>query len=177
MLLQAALPGCLLLVACENDQGQIRALTDKRVIVDEARQVESLLSQNARLRAKLIAPLMRRYQADTVYVEFPNSLKVDFYDSTGVVESRLSARYGKHFEHLNKVLLRDSVVVYNIKGDTLKTPELWWDQNTQKFYTDKEVVLRTKDKQIYGGRGLEADQDLSRWFIFQPTGILQVEDL
>ena len=68
------------------------------------------------------------------------------------------------------------MVVSNIKGDTLKTSELWWDQNTRKFYTDSVVRLRTVDKTIYGGKGMEADQDLSKWSIFKPTGIIFLKE-
>ncbi len=75
-----------------------------------------------------------------------------------------------------EVYLRDRVVVFSIKGDTLRTPDLWWDQNTKKFYTDKFVRLHTKDKRLYGGKGFEADQDLTNYTIFQPTGTLTVPD-
>ena len=62
------------------------------------------------------------------------------------------------------------MIVINIKGDTLQTPELWWDQNTKKFYTDKEVRIAQKTKHIYGGKGMIADQDLSNIEIKFPTG-------
>ncbi|MDQ6608794.1 MAG: LPS export ABC transporter periplasmic protein LptC, partial [Bacteroidota bacterium] len=71
---------------------------------------------------------------------------------------------------------RDSVVVFNIKGDTLRAPDLWWDQNTKKFYTEKHVRFRTATKIIYGDKGFEAEQDLSRYTIFQPTGIIEIPD-
>ena len=46
----------------------------------------------------------------------------------------------------NKVYLKDCVVVINIlKGDTLRCQELWWDQNTQKFYTNKPARYSQKD--------------------------------
>ncbi len=68
------------------------------------------------------------------------------------------------------------MVVSNIQGDTLKCPELWWDQNTRKFFTDSVVRLKTVDKTIYGGKGMQADQDLNSWSIFQPTGILLMKE-
>ena len=175
--LQAAIIGsCLFLYSCENDVEEVNAWIRKKVMVEEATNIESLFSQGGKLRAKLTAPVMLRYQSDTIYVEFPKTLHVDFFDSTGKKESQLDARYGKYFESLNKVYLRDSVVVANINGDTLRCPDLWWDQNTRKFYTDKLVRLKTVDKQIYGGRGMEADQDLSGWSIFEPTGTVLLKD-
>jgi LPS export ABC transporter protein LptC len=174
-LFQAAiLYSCLFVYGCENDPNVVNAWNENKIMVEEAKEVVSLFSQEGRLKAKLTAPLMLRYQTDTVYIEFPKTLHVNFFDSTGKLESMLDARYGKYFESMNKVFLKDSVVVSNIKGDTLRTPELWWDQATHKFHTEKLVRLKTVDKQIYGGKGMEAEQDLSRWSIFQPTGTVLV---
>jgi LPS export ABC transporter protein LptC len=168
--------GCFLFAACENDVEKVNEGNERKPNIEEAFNIQSLLSQNGVLKAKLIAPYMLRYSMDTSYLEFTKTLHVNFYDSLGKVESQLDALYGKYLESRNKVYLRDSVVVFNIKGDTLRTPDLWWDQNTKKFYTDKFVRLRTKDKRLYGGKGFEADQDLTNYTIFQPTGTLTVPD-
>ena len=119
---------------------------------------------------------MKRYTLDSTYLEFSRSLHVNFYDSAGKVESQVDALYGKYLETQSKVYLRDSVVAFNVKGDTLRTPDLWWDQNNKKFYTDKVVRFKSASKIIYGGKGFEADQDLSNYTIFQPTGIIIVPD-
>ncbi|MEI9807152.1 MAG: LPS export ABC transporter periplasmic protein LptC [Bacteroidota bacterium] len=111
------------------------------------------MSQDGKMKAKLTAPLMLRVLADTLYVEFPNSLHVDFYNDSTKIESWLDSKYGKYFETLDKVYLRDSVIVINIKGDTLKCPDLWWDQNAKLFYTDKYAEYHAKGKNIFGGKG------------------------
>src|SRR5687767_9057857 len=164
------------LLSCENDAKKVRSLTEKVIMKEEAKEVESFLSQDGRLRARLKAPYMLRVFADTIYVEFPKTLHVDFYDQNNQVETFLDSRYGKYFENQNKVYLRDSVVVINIKGDTLKSPDLWWDQNTKMFYTDKYAEYHSKDKNIYGGKGLEATQDLNSITFKYPTGTVQVNE-
>ncbi len=161
---------------CENDAGKVKAWTEKVIMKEEAVDVNSYLSQNGLMKARLQAPLMIRVYADTLYVEFPKSLHVDFYDDSTRVESRLDSRYGKYFESLNKVYLRDSVVVITVKGDTLKSPDLWWDQNTKMFYTDKYAIYHGVGKNIYGGKGLTATQDLSSVIFNQPTGTVQVSE-
>jgi LPS export ABC transporter protein LptC len=177
LFLQAALViSCLFVFGCENDEGTIKALNEKKAMVEEAKDVQSVFSQQGVLKAKLKAPIMLRYQGDTALVVFPKTLHVDFFDPTGKQESKLDALYGRYLENMGKVLLRDSVVVINVKGDTLKTPELWWDQNQRKFFTDSVVTIATKDKHIYGGKGLEAAQDISWYIIKQPTGVLLVAD-
>jgi LPS export ABC transporter protein LptC len=168
--------GCFVLVACENDPGVVNGSNERKPNIEEALKIESYLSQGGRQRAKLVAPYMKRYTMDTSYLEFPRSLHVNFFDSLGKVESQVDALYGKYLETQSKVYLRDSVVAFNVKGDTLRSPDLWWDQNTKKFFTDKYVRFKSATKVIYGGKGFEADQDLSNYIIFQPTGVIVVPD-
>jgi LPS export ABC transporter protein LptC len=164
------------LSSCENDPKEIDNWTRKAELKEEARHIESFLSQGGEMRAKLTAPLMYRYQRDTVFTEFPNTLHVDFFDDSTMIESWLTAHYGIYYENMNKVFLRDSVTVINREGDTLRTPELWWDQNEKKFYTDKPARLDGKDKHITGNQGLEATQDLKTIQFKYPTGPFNVKE-
>jgi LPS export ABC transporter protein LptC len=155
---------------CENNSRDIDNYLKKYDLKEEAINVQTYLSQQGVMKAKLTAPLLYRVTSDTQYVEFPKTLHVDFYNDSVKIESQLDALYGKYFENLNKVYLKDSVKVFNIKGDTLWAPELWWDQNTQRFFTDSTVRIRKKGDRIRGGKGLDAKQDLSDILIKDPTG-------
>jgi lipopolysaccharide export system protein LptC len=168
--------GVLLTSGCENDEQTIQDWSTKKIMVEEGKGIESYLSQESKVKAKLTAPVMLRYETDSVVVEFPKSLHVDFYDDSTRIESWLDSKHGKYFETLNKVYLWDSVVVINVKGDTLKSSDLWWDQNAKLFYTDKYAEYRTKDKQIFPGKGMEATQDFKRITFKQPTGIVHVSN-
>jgi hypothetical protein len=169
-------PVFLIFSGCENDKKIIDALTEKVVMQEQATDIVSYLSQDGKVKARLKSPLMIRVLGDTIYAEFPRTLHVDFFDDSAQVETWLDSKYGKYFETLNKVYLRDSVVVINVNGDTLKTPELWWDQNRQLFYTDKPSEYLTRDKKLYPKNGLEATQDFSRVTFNYPTGQLKVKD-
>jgi LPS export ABC transporter protein LptC len=175
-LLTALLAGCFVLYGCENDIRDIPNLKDKRAALEEGHNIESYLSQNGKVKGKLTAPLMYRYQVDSPYLEFPKTLHIDFYNDSLVKESQLDAKYGKFREWENKVFLKDSVVVINVlKGDTLRCEELWWDQNAQKFYTSKPARYSQKDKFVnYGKNGLEAKQDLSNLVFYDNSGTLPV---
>jgi LPS export ABC transporter protein LptC len=173
--LAAVFTGCFFIYSCENDVQQMRSLGTKKTGIEEAMNIESLFNQSGKLKAKLSAPLMYRYQLDTPRTEFPKTLRVEFYDDKTQIESRLFAKYGLYIDNQNRVLLRDSVVVFNIKGDTLRTTELWWEQDKKQFYTDKPVSIRTADKKV-DGIGLVADQNFQWWTIKKPTGFLVVPD-
>jgi LPS export ABC transporter protein LptC len=167
--------GCFLFTSCENDYKVIQDLQRKKLSVDEVKNVESYLSQAGHVKAKLTAPFMLRYYDSLPRVEFPNKLHVDFYNDSLVTESYLDAKRGYYYEQQNRVVLNDSVVVIRINGDTLKTQELYWDQNLHKLYTTADVEIRQKTKTIFG-KGFESDEQLRNFQIDSVKGVLLVGD-
>lgn len=163
----------LMLGACENSPEDLASLSKNRIAVEEAKTIESYLSQGGKMKARLTAPIMNRYQTDSPYIEFPASLHVDFYNDSLKVESELFSKYGRYRESEQRVFLKDSVLVFNNRQDTLKCEELWWDQNKEIFYTEKDVEIHQPDKIIYG-KGLEADQSFNWYLIKQITGQVMV---
>jgi LPS export ABC transporter protein LptC len=178
----ALLMGCFFIVAsCENDPEDVKNAFEKKAGIEEALKIESYLSQDGYVKAKLTAPYMLRYlpdarsSRDSSYLEFPRTLHVDFFDSSGNKESYLDARYGKYYETERKVLLRDSVLVINMKnGDTLRTQKLWWDQNKSEFSTDDTAYIFQPDKVILAANGLQAAQNLTNIKFFNSSGVLSV---
>ena len=162
--------------SCENDPKVIEDWTKNVEMKEEAKIVESYLSQGGTIKAKLNAPLMYRHQKDTIMTEFPNTLRVEFYGDSLKTESWLFSKYGIYYDNLNKVFLRDSVVVINLEGDTLRTPELWWDQNSGKFYTDKPSRIDGKDKHIFCRDGIDGPQDLNVITCHYPTGPFNMKE-
>jgi LPS export ABC transporter protein LptC len=161
----AFIAGCFFVCSCENDMGEVQALGTKKIGVEEAKNIESYLSQAGKVKARLVAPLMLRYQQDTPKVEFPKSLFVNFYNDSLKVESVLSAKYGTYLENDNRVFLRDSIVVFNVTGDTLFCNDLSWDQQKGIFYTDKSVIIKKPGGQLMYGKGLVANQDFKSYTI------------
>jgi LPS export ABC transporter protein LptC len=155
-----------LLLSCVNNEDDVKKLASKRLGVDEGRNIEAFMSSTGKMKARLRAPLMLRYQDTSSKVVFPNSMHVDFYNDSTMIESQLDANYGEYFEMRNKVFLKDSVRVFNNTGDTLYCQELWWDQSTQQFYTDKPVRIHRPDM-IMNGVGLSAPQDFKFFEMYQ----------
>jgi LPS export ABC transporter protein LptC len=173
----AFIAGCFFMFGCENDMSTINNLGKKKTGQSIAENVESYMSEAAIVKAKLTSPLMIRTEADTVIVEFPKSLHVDFYDDSIHIESRLFAKYGRYLETESKVLLKDSVIVFNVKGDTLVTNELWWDRDKESFYTDKYVLIKQPYNQKFEGKnGMRADQSFKSWELFNGAGVRSVPD-
>ena len=172
---------CFFIGACENDVNEVKALGEKKTGVDEGKQIDSYLSMNGKMRAHLTAPVLLRYQGEGFSkAEFPKSLHVDFYNDSTKVESQLRADYGMYIENDKKVFLKNNVVAFNIKGDTLYCSELTWDQNTGKFYTDKKVIYSKayRSNVFIGLNGMDCAQDFSNVHLFnmQPGSYFNVPD-
>ncbi len=169
----ACIAGCFFFFACENDLSKIREMQKNKLTVDEVKVVTSYLSTGGKLKAKLSAPFMLRYYDSVPRVEFPNTLHVDFYNDSMQVESYLNAKKAYYYEQQSRVILNDSVVVIRINGDTLKTNELFWEQNLHKLFTNSNVEIRQKTKTIFG-KGFESDETLKNFRIDSITGVLLV---
>ena len=169
--------GCFFMCSCENSMQEVRDLGIKKTRQEVAENVESYMSQDGKVKAKLTSPLMLRTESDTPVVEFPKTLHVDFYGDSINLESRLFAKYGRYLENRGKVFLRDSVVVFNVKGDTLFTNELWWDRDKAIFYTDKHVLIKQPFNQQFEGKdGMTADQSFKSWTLLNGSGVRNVPD-
>jgi LPS export ABC transporter protein LptC len=172
----ATLTGCIFLSACENDEAKVKNLSSKKTGVEEARDITLNYTMGGKTKAILTSPLMLNVKDAVPYVEFPKTLKADFYDEAGKVESILTARYGNYKQYQSIVYLKDSVKVINIeKGDTLYCDELYWDRNRTgtEFYTDKPVRIRTKT-QLINGTGMESGQDFKNWHIKHSVGVITI---
>jgi LPS export ABC transporter protein LptC len=166
----ACLSSCFFMVACENNVDAVKALGARVSGIDVGKDVAIYVSNDGKLGAKLTAPLMNRYLEDSSkMIEFPQSIHVDFYKDSNQIESQLSAKYAKYKETENIVFLKEDIIIFNTLGDTLWCKEMYWDQNTGKFYTEKDVVVKQHNPlaKIYG-KGLEANQNLTDIRIFKP---------
>jgi len=166
----ACLSSCFFMASCENDVDAVKALGARVGGIDVGKDVAIYISNDGKLGAKLTAPLMNRYLVDSSkMIEFPLSIHVDFYKDSNQIESQLSAKYAKYKEAENIVFLKEDVIIFNTLGDTLWCKEMYWDQNTGKFYTEKDVVVKQHNPlaKIYG-KGLEANQNLTDIRIFKP---------
>jgi LPS export ABC transporter protein LptC len=166
---------CFFITSCENSPKDLNQFTEKKTGVEEAKQVSIIYSLGDKTKAKLVAPYMLRHEESVPYIEFTKTLHTDFYDDSLRIESKLDAHYGKYMETESKVYLRDSVVVFNTKGDTLYCNELYWDRSKtgKEFYTDKPVRIRTPS-QVIDGDGLDAPQDFKSWHIINGRGKVRV---
>ena len=168
----------LFLTSCENDLAEIeKTISPDELKYETMRNVELLYSDSAILRVKVMGDKMLRYlDVNAPTQEFPEGIKVDFFDLNGRTQSVLTSKYAIRYEKKNEIIVRDSVVWESKKNEQLETEELIWDEKQNKVYTKKFVKI-TRPGEIVYGYGFEADQDFNRWEINAITGRIKVDGL
>ena len=107
--------------------------------------------------------------ADRKYTLLDSSIAVDFYDREQRHTSVLTARRGKVNDVTHDFEAHDDVVVVSDSGTTLRTAELFWNNQTQKVSTPTDVEIKSPTEHLQG-QGFESDQSLSHYTIFKVTG-------
>ena len=91
------------------------------------------------------------------------------------VKSKLTADYGVRYEREQKMEARKNVIVTNEKGDKLNTEHLIWDEKKQKLLSNEDVKITTKDEIIFG-KGFEANEDFTKYKIFNLKGTISINN-
>ena len=161
------------LLSCEKQKatGPFQVYTGPLM---ETTNVEELISDSAKLKFQLNAPLQQQFEnSDLIW---PKGMIVRFYSSDGQkrVINTLTANYGKYDKAQNLYIMRGNVRVVNVIEDKkLFTEELFFNKNKELIYTDSAMVVRVETPtEIFSGHGLRAKQDLNPYRIYNPTGII-----
>lgn len=162
--------------ACENDIKKVRIVEARKELpLLSEKDVDVIYSDSSRVKVRVLAPYSEKFELPVPYIEFPKGVKTLFFNDSLKVSSTLTANYAINREKERKMEARGNVVITNDKGEMLNTEKLYWDENTQKIYTDQFVKITTPDKIIFG-EGFEAKQDFSTYRIFKIKGTIFVKN-
>jgi len=175
----AIVTGIMLFSACENDINKIRELSANQINadVDTVHGVDMIYSDSAKVRFRVLSPLLLQYQGKKPYKLMPKTVNVIFYNKEDMTQmGTLTADTAIQSDVDNKLEFHKNVVAKNAKGETFKSDELIWDKNTKTMYSNKVVQIRMANGDIMNGTGFKSDQTLAHWTMTQSTGIFNVTD-
>lgn len=110
------------------------------------------------------------------YWEFPKGVRVEFFDQNNN-KNTVDANYGIVYSNSQMVELRDNVVLTTFDGKKLETSQLFWDQNQDWVFTEREFVFTDSIKgTLTKGVGMDFDKNFSTVRAHKTTGILAIED-
>ena len=153
-------------LACENDMQEVEKFSNENLepLVETAKGIKITYSEVGEVKVEIESPKVLMHKGKEAYDEFPDGLKVTFYDDTLGVTSVLVADFGIRYEKKQEVELRDNVVFTNNKGEKLETDELFWNEKTRKIHSDKFCTISTSNSKILA-EGFEANQDFTQYKI------------
>ena len=175
----AIVTGIMLFSACENDINKIRELSSNQINadVDTVHGVDIIYSDSAKVRFRVLSPLLLQYQGKKPYKLMPKTVNIIFFNKEDMTQmGTLTADTAIQSDVDNKFDFHKNVVAKNAKGETFKSDELIWDKNTKTMYSNKVVQIRMANGDIMNGTGFKSDQTLAHWTMTQSTGIFNVTD-
>ncbi|HKJ06845.1 MAG TPA: LPS export ABC transporter periplasmic protein LptC [Flavobacteriaceae bacterium] len=164
--------------SCKNNPKEVRDfLADKNLPIGEAYNIDHKHTEAGKVNIKMQAPVMLDFsnRENHPYSEFPKGIRIvtinEENDSTTI-----EGNYAKTYAKTNVSEIRGNVVVHNYANKRiLKAEEMYWDQKTDYFFTEKKFTFYTATDTIYG-TGFEATKDLKKWWVKNQSGTIQIKE-
>ena len=125
----------------------------------------------------MIAPILNDYsnRKGHPFTEFPEGFALTSMDENGD-STLVKGNYGIVYSDTNITDILGDVVIKNYKDKiTLVTDQMYWDQATNYFYTEKPFTLTTLTDTIHG-IGFESDGALKHWVMKNTSGIINTKE-
>lgn len=156
----------------QSDEEQSRNLIPVLTTTD----VNTLISDSGITRYRIESPLWLVYdKMEPPYQEFPKGIYLEQFDENLQIQASLKADYAYYNEQMQIWIIRGNVHALNHKGEQFDTPELNWNQQTHRVYSDSAIRI-TKETSIIEGIGFESNEQMSKYTILHPTGVFPIKD-
>lgn len=109
------------------------------------------------------------------YWAFEKGVYLEQFDSLLNVDSSVKADTAYYFDNKKLWKLIGHVAIKNVKGERFNTELLYWNQATEKVYSDKFIRIEQPDK-IITGHGFDSNQQMTVYVIRDIEGILYVDE-
>lgn len=168
-----------MLFSCTNNTKKVKDfLADKNLPIGIAKKAHHTYKDSGRITSKLITPLLNDFsnRKEHPYNEFPNGIKIVNFNNKGKDSVTIVGDYAISFAKTQISEINGNVVVFNhTEKSKLETEQLFWDQNTKYFVTEKAFTFTTIKDTIYGV-GFECKEDLSKHLAKRFTGKLETKE-
>ncbi|MBW7867275.1 MAG: LPS export ABC transporter periplasmic protein LptC [Brumimicrobium sp.] len=156
--------------SCSNDLDQVKKITTHPDNPDETSEMLHIIYTDSGLaKVEIFARIAETYTHPKSITKFKDGLKVHFFDNQGKIESILTSKYGQIDDESGIIMVRDSVKLVNIEDQrTMETEVLYWKKGGDSIYTNKAVVITTKDM-ILSGVGAWTTPSFDTAQFFKPT--------
>lgn len=168
----------LLLPSCDDKhKNLVDAIREQDSVPDmRTTGVTTFISDSGLIRYKIIASEWLIYsRVDSPYWAFKKGIYLEKFDTLFHIDASIKADTAYYYDQKRLWELRSNVHIRSQKGDKFDTQLLYWDQRTERIYSDQFIRIEQVDK-ILTGYGFDSNQQMTEYQIFNNTGIFTVED-
>ena len=163
------------LISCTNDPKLVQDfVSDKLQAIEQIKGAELLHTENGKIKVKIVAGKIERFQNSQPQLIFSEHLEVYFYNDSSQLQSTLMADNASIDEENKIMLAKENVVLISSDAKKLETDELVLDEKQNTIYTDKKVKITTGKEIIYG-EGFISNPDFTEYSISKIHGTFDFE--
>jgi len=164
--------------SCTNNAKVVRDfLADKNLPIGEAYNINLRHTDSGRVDIRMRAPLMLDFgnRENQPYSEFPKGIYITSIEKNGD-SITIEGDFAKVFKKTEVSEIKNNVVIHNYaQKNKLLTDQIYWDQKTHYFFTEKKFTFYTLTDTIYG-TGFEASEDLKNWWVKNQSGVINIKE-
>ena len=160
-----------------NDKQTVDAVTDRSAMpVIDASIVNTVISDSGITRYRIKAPRWQIYdKADPPYWEFVDGIVLEKFDEALNVDASIESDYAVYNDREKIWRLDGNVRAINLRGEVFETPQLYWNQNTERIYSDSAIDI-SRSNSIIRGVGFDSNQMMTQYTIRKPTGVFPINE-
>lgn len=165
-------------IACtSDDKHRTDAVTDRtQMPVLTVDTVTTLVSDSGITRYRITTVRWEVYdKAKPPYWEFPEGIYLEKFNEQLEAEAYLESDYAYYNEDEQLWRLDGNVHALNLEGEKFETQQLFWNQKTEKVYSDSAITI-TKATSIITGIGFQSNQTLTKYTIRKPQGVFPIKE-
>ena len=168
---------CLWSCTKDTKKGKIGAVTDRTQIpILDAYNVSTVISDSGITRYRIKAPRWEIYdKAEPSYWEFKEGIVLENFDTELNIDASIQSDYAIYKDKEQIWELDGNVRAINLEGEVFETEQLFWNQKTERVYSDSLIHI-TRANSIITGRGFESNQTMTQYTIRNPEGIFPINE-
>jgi LPS export ABC transporter protein LptC len=145
------------------------------MITQQSDTLTMIYTKNGQKDYRFTTPLMERYEfARDPYMEFRYGIEIITFDSLGNEASQLLADYAIYYEKRELWEARGNVRGRGEDGRRLYTQQIFWDEKTDKVYSNVDTKVVDGDD-VFVGEGFESDSEFKDWVFRESEGRMWVD--
>ncbi len=167
-----------MLFSCSGKEKMLgEAITERDSLpVMDTRGVTTLISDSGLIRYRINTEEWKVFdRKDPPYWAFEKGVYLEKFDTLFQIEASIEADTAYYYNKEELWKLMGNVHIQNLQGEKFDTDLLYWDQRSQRVYSDHFIRIEEPDRVITGW-GFRANQEMTKHTILKPAAIIYVDE-